>query len=134
MIQIVLSAIISAMVALLGTPLLIKVLTRRNLAQAIRESADGIVYPEHSGKKGTPSMGGLAIVIAVLLGYGLSHLIRWTPPTPSGLLAQVAQRWRPGAHEAARPGRGRPELRLAGDPVPRRCGADPGLPGDLAGP
>ncbi len=87
MIQIVLSAIISAMVALLGTPLLIKVLTRRNLAQAIRESADGIVYPEHSGKKGTPSMGGLAIVIAVLLGYGLSHLIRWTPPTPSGLLA-----------------------------------------------
>jgi phospho-N-acetylmuramoyl-pentapeptide-transferase len=87
MIQIVLSAIISALVALLGTPLLIKVLTRRNLAQAIRESADGIVYPEHSGKKGTPSMGGLAIVIAVLLGYGLSHLIRWNPPTPSGLLA-----------------------------------------------
>ncbi|MCU0300455.1 MAG: phospho-N-acetylmuramoyl-pentapeptide-transferase [Candidatus Nanopelagicales bacterium] len=87
MIQIVLSAIIAALVALLGTPLLIKVLTRRNLAQAIRESADGIVYPEHSGKKGTPSMGGLAIVIAVLLGYFGSHLIRWTPPTPSGLLA-----------------------------------------------
>jgi phospho-N-acetylmuramoyl-pentapeptide-transferase len=87
MIQIVLSAMISLGVALLGTPLLIKVLTRRNLAQAIRESADGIVYPEHSGKKGTPSMGGLAIVVAVLLGYFGSHLIQWVPPSASGLLA-----------------------------------------------
>lgn len=87
MIAIVLAAMISLAVALLGTPLLIKVLSRRNLAQAIRESADGIVYPEHSGKKGTPSMGGLAIVVAVLLGYFGAHLIRWTPPTASGLLA-----------------------------------------------
>jgi phospho-N-acetylmuramoyl-pentapeptide-transferase len=87
MIQIVLSAMISLGVALFGTPLLIKVLTRRNLAQAIRESADGIVYPEHSGKKGTPSMGGLAIVVAVLLGYFGSHLIQWEPPRASGLLA-----------------------------------------------
>jgi phospho-N-acetylmuramoyl-pentapeptide-transferase len=87
MIQIVLSSLLALVVALLGTPLLIKVLSRRNLAQAIRESADGIVYPEHSGKKGTPSMGGLAIVIAVLVGYLGSHLIRWTPPTASGLLA-----------------------------------------------
>lgn len=87
MIQIVLSAVIALVVALLGTPVLIKMLTRRNLAQAIRESADGIVYPEHSGKRGTPSMGGLAIVMAVLLGYFGAHLIRWTPPTASGLLA-----------------------------------------------
>jgi phospho-N-acetylmuramoyl-pentapeptide-transferase len=87
MIQIVLSAMISLTVALLGTPLLIKVLSRRNLAQAIRESADGIVYPEHSGKKGTPSMGGLAIVVALLLGYFGSHLIQWVPPSASGLLA-----------------------------------------------
>ncbi len=87
MIQIVLSAVIALVVALLGTPVLIRMLTRRNLAQAIRESADGIVYPEHSGKRGTPSMGGLAIVMAVLLGYFGAHLIRWTPPTASGLLA-----------------------------------------------
>ena len=32
-------------------------------------------------------MGGLAIVGAVVLGYGGAHLIRWTPPTASGLLA-----------------------------------------------
>ncbi len=32
-------------------------------------------------------MGGLAIVAAVVLGYGGAHLLRWTPPTASGLLA-----------------------------------------------
>ena len=87
MIMIVLSGIFALMLALFVTPALIKVLSRRNLAQAIRESADGIVYPEHSGKKGTPSMGGLAIVVAVVLGYGLAHLVRWEAPTASGLLA-----------------------------------------------
>ncbi len=87
MILIVLSGMISLGLALLGTPLLIKVLSRRNLAQSIRESSDGIVYPEHSGKRGTPSMGGLAIVGAVVLGYGGAHLLRWTWPTASGLLA-----------------------------------------------
>ncbi len=87
MIQIVLSGLIALVVALFGTPLLIKLLTRRNLAQSIRESADGIVYPEHSGKKGTPSMGGVAIVVAAVLGYGGAHLIRWAPPSVSGLLA-----------------------------------------------
>ena len=87
MISIVLSGLFSLTLALIVTPALIRVLTRRNLAQAIREPADGIVYPEHSGKKGTPSMGGLAIVVSVLLGYSLAHLLRWQPPTASGLLA-----------------------------------------------
>ena len=32
-------------------------------------------------------MGGLAIVAAVVLGYGGAHLLRWTMPTASGLLA-----------------------------------------------
>ena len=87
MIQIVLGTLIAAVISLFGTPVLIRVLTRRNLAQAIRESADGIVYPEHSGKKGTPSMGGVAIVVAVVVGYLSAHLIRWDAPTASGLLA-----------------------------------------------
>ena len=87
MILIVLSGMFSLGVALLGTPLLIKLLSRRNLAQSIRESADGIVYPEHSGKRGTPSMGGLAIVGAVVIGYSVAHVVMWTEPTASGLLA-----------------------------------------------
>ena len=87
MILIVLSGMFALGIALFGTPLLIKLLSRRDLAQSIRESGDGIVYPEHSGKRGTPSMGGLAIVSAVVLGYGAAHILRWTPPTVSGLLA-----------------------------------------------
>ena len=87
MIMIVLSGLIASVVALVFTPFLIKVLRQHKLAQAIRESSDGIVYPEHSSKKGTPSMGGLAIVAAVILGYFGSHLLRWEPPTASGLLA-----------------------------------------------
>ncbi len=87
MILIVLSGMFALLVALFGTPLIIKLLTRRNLAQSIRESADGIVYPEHSGKRGTPSMGGMAIVAAVVLGYGAAHLVRWEAPTASGVMA-----------------------------------------------
>ncbi|MCB0914746.1 MAG: phospho-N-acetylmuramoyl-pentapeptide-transferase [Actinobacteria bacterium] len=87
MIQVVLAAAVALGVSLLGTPLLISVLRRHRLAQAIRVSKDGIQYPEHEGKKGTPSMGGLAVIIAVLLGYAVAHLAVWRPPTVSGLLA-----------------------------------------------
>lgn len=87
MIQIVVAGLVSMLVALLGTPLLIRLLRRHGYSQAIRESADGIVYPEHSGKKGTPSMGGLAIVAAVVIGYFFAHTVMMSPPTASGLLA-----------------------------------------------
>ena len=43
-------------------------------------------YPEHESKRGTPSMGGVAIVLAVLVSYLLTHLLLWQPPTPSALL------------------------------------------------
>lgn len=84
---VVLAGSISAFLSLICTPLLIKFLRRRGYAQAIRESADGINYPEHGSKKGTPSMGGAAIIFAVVCGYALAHLIMWRPPTTSGLLA-----------------------------------------------
>ena len=84
---VVLSGLIATILSLLGTPLVIRFLRSRGYAQAIRESADGIKYPEHGSKRGTPSMGGLAILVAVLGGYFLTHLVMWTPPTASGLLA-----------------------------------------------
>ncbi len=84
---VVLAGAFASLFSLILTPLLIKSLSRRGLAQAIRESADGINYPEHGGKRGTPSMGGLAIIGSVVLGYGAAHLISWTAPTPTGLLA-----------------------------------------------
>lgn len=86
MIQVVLATVVALGVGLFGTPLLIALLRRHGYSQAIRVSKDGIQYPEHQGKKGTPSMGGLAIIVAVLLGYTFAHLAVWRPPTISGLL------------------------------------------------
>lgn len=83
---VVASGVISVLVVFVGTPLLIKLLLRRGYSQAIRVSTEGEPYPEHEGKRGTPSMGGVAIIMGVVLAYGLTHLIFWTPPSPSALL------------------------------------------------
>ncbi|CAB4343625.1 MAG: phospho-N-acetylmuramoyl-pentapeptide-transferase [Actinobacteria bacterium] len=84
---VVLAGAIAALISLIGTPILISILRNRGYAQAIRESSDGLTYPEHGSKRGTPSMGGVAIVAAVVCGYFGTHLIMWTPPTVSGYLA-----------------------------------------------
>jgi len=73
---------LSLLFSLIGTPLLIKFLTRRQYGQFIRE--DGPT--SHHVKRGTPTMGGLVIIAAVVLAYLVTHLVRWQPPTLSGLL------------------------------------------------
>ena len=83
---IMLSGGMALLVTLFGTPLLIKLLRKHGYSQAIRMSHDDINYPEHTAKIGTPSMGGLAIIIAILVGYFGTHLIFWSPPSASGLL------------------------------------------------
>ncbi len=84
---VVLAGALAALFSLIGTPILILFLRKRGYAQAIRESSNGLQYPEHGSKRGTPSMGGLAIVLAVVAGYFFTHLIMWTAPTVSGYLA-----------------------------------------------
>ncbi|MFM8896045.1 MAG: phospho-N-acetylmuramoyl-pentapeptide-transferase [Actinomycetales bacterium] len=74
------------MVSLLGTPVLIKLLARRGYSQAIRVSTEDEPYPDHEGKRGTPSMGGVAILLGVLAGYFGTHLLAWRPVTPSAML------------------------------------------------
>ncbi len=86
MIQVIVAAAVALLITLFGTPMLIKFLRTHGYSQAIRVSADGIQYPEHQGKKGTPSMGGLAVIIAVVAGFALAHIVVWRPPTVSGLL------------------------------------------------
>ena len=83
---VVLSGGFAILMTLLGTPVLISLLQRRGYSQAIRESTLEEPYPAHEGKRGTPSMGGLAIIIAVVVGYTATHLIAWRPPSASGLL------------------------------------------------
>jgi phospho-N-acetylmuramoyl-pentapeptide-transferase len=82
---IIAAALVALVVSLLGTPLLIRVLNSRGYAQAIRDVNEGH-YPDHEAKRGTPSMGGVVIILATLLGYGVSHLITWTEVSVSGLL------------------------------------------------
>jgi phospho-N-acetylmuramoyl-pentapeptide-transferase len=60
---------IALWVAVLGTPVLIRWLSRRRLGQQIRD--DGPFM--HQVKAGTPTMGGVAIVVAAVAGYLLAH-------------------------------------------------------------
>jgi phospho-N-acetylmuramoyl-pentapeptide-transferase len=79
---ILISAAVSMVVALLGTPVAIRVFSRRGYGQYIR--ADGPAG--HAGKRGTPTMGGTVIIIATLIGYFAGHLALGEPMSVSGLL------------------------------------------------
>lgn len=67
---------------LLGTPLAIRLLVRKGYGQLIRD--DGPT--SHHTKRGTPTMGGLVIIIAVVVAYALAKLITGTAPSASALL------------------------------------------------
>jgi phospho-N-acetylmuramoyl-pentapeptide-transferase len=62
------------LVALLGTPFLIRELKARGIGQHIRD--DGPIEHPHTAKAGTPTMGGLALVAAAVAGYFFAHLRR----------------------------------------------------------
>ena len=71
MTAILVSAAVGLMVSLLGTPLLIRFLHAREYGQFIRQ--DG---PQgHFTKRGTPTMGGLVIIAATVLGYAVANLV-----------------------------------------------------------
>ncbi len=74
---------ISMLLALLGTPLFIRFLVRRQYGQFIRQ--DGPTA--HFTKRGTPTMGGVVIIGATLVGWALGLLLTGTRPSASALLA-----------------------------------------------
>lgn len=82
MINILLAGGLSMLFTMVATPQLIKFLERRQYGQFIREDGP----KEHLVKRGTPTMGGLVIVAAVVAAYFLSHLILWRPVTYSAVL------------------------------------------------
>ncbi len=67
---------------LLGTPVAIRVLVARGYGQLIRD--DGPTT--HHTKRGTPTMGGLVIMAAVVGGYALAKLLTQDAPSVSALL------------------------------------------------
>jgi len=77
---------VSMLVSLVGTRFLIDGLRRRGIGQPIRE--DG---PEgHKEKAGTPTMGGVAIVLAALTGYIVAHFRSGVIFTYTGLVVMGA--------------------------------------------
>lgn len=82
MLNILLAGGLALVGTLLGTRLLIGLLVKRSYGQFIRD--DGPT--SHSTKRGTPTMGGIVVVIATVVAYVLAHLITWSPPSLSAIL------------------------------------------------
>jgi phospho-N-acetylmuramoyl-pentapeptide-transferase len=70
-------------VALLVTHPVISVLRKRKLGQQVRTGEN---MPDHLSKSGTPTMGGIVIIIASLIGYVVGHVFTGDPMTVSGIL------------------------------------------------
>jgi phospho-N-acetylmuramoyl-pentapeptide-transferase len=86
MIPFLLATFVAMLVGLFFTPLFIRFLIAKEAGQFIR--LDG---PEtHHVKRGTPTMGGLVIIIATILGYAsaciFSYASKGTSPAPNAIL------------------------------------------------
>lgn len=81
--SILVAAAVALVVSILFTPYLIRVFSRQGFGQEIREE----VQKSHSSKRGTPTMGGMAILVAMWVGYLVTHLtVAEESPSASGLL------------------------------------------------
>ncbi|MGO9028483.1 MAG: phospho-N-acetylmuramoyl-pentapeptide-transferase [Acidimicrobiales bacterium] len=73
-------------VCVLFTPLLIRWLVKNNIGQQIREDGPQV----HIAKAGTPTMGGIGIVLAVVLGFLVAHAVPGVRFSRSGFLVMGA--------------------------------------------
>ncbi len=69
-------------VSILLTPYLIRFFARQGFGQEIRDEGP----QSHKAKRGTPTMGGVAIMIAIWVGYLVSHGLTGEPITASAML------------------------------------------------
>ena len=83
MLGLLVSGGIALWLAILDTPIVIRYFRSRELGQHIREDGPAT----HSAKAGTPTMGGIVIVGAVVLGYALGHIGTEIKFTRTGYLA-----------------------------------------------
>ena len=73
MIALIIGILVSLVVTLAGTPLLIRLVHRLHYGQYIRQDGP----QSHQIKRGTPTMGGVVINLAILLGWAASALYRY---------------------------------------------------------
>jgi phospho-N-acetylmuramoyl-pentapeptide-transferase len=80
---VIVAAAVAFIISLFGTPLAIRVFTALKAGQPIR----AVGPASHQGKKGTPTMGGVAFIFATVLAYVAGHIALTT--LPSEQIAQV---------------------------------------------
>ena len=73
LIALIIGILVSLLVTIAGTPMLIHLVHRLHYGQYIRQDGP----QSHLVKRGTPTMGGVAIVLAIVLGWGASALYRY---------------------------------------------------------
>ncbi len=72
MISILMAVATAFVIAIFGTPIAIRALRQRNIGQFIQEEVEG-----HQHKRGTPTMGGIVIILAVVIGFIVAHIRVW---------------------------------------------------------
>jgi len=80
---VIVAAAVAFIISLFGTPVAIRVFTALKAGQPIRALGPA----SHQGKKGTPTMGGVAFIVATVLAYVAGHVALTT--LPSEQIAQV---------------------------------------------
>jgi phospho-N-acetylmuramoyl-pentapeptide-transferase len=73
---VIVAAAVAFIISLFGTPVAIRVFTALKAGQPIRS----IGPSSHQGKKGTPTMGGVAFIIATVFAYVAGHVALTTLP------------------------------------------------------
>jgi phospho-N-acetylmuramoyl-pentapeptide-transferase len=72
-ISLIIGIVVSLLVVFFGTPVLIDIVHKLHYGQYIRQDGP----KSHQVKRGTPTMGGLIIVLAIVLGWGASAIYRF---------------------------------------------------------
>jgi phospho-N-acetylmuramoyl-pentapeptide-transferase len=81
--SILVAAGVALLASILFTPYLIRVFSRQGFGQEIRQEGP----QSHQSKRGTPTMGGVAILLALWIGYLVAHLtVTGTGITASALV------------------------------------------------
>ena len=81
------AVVVSLIIGFVATPLWANWLRARGYAQSIRDAEElGYAVPDHAGKRGTPSMGGVVIVLGTVISYIVAHLVAGSGPSASAML------------------------------------------------
>lgn len=79
---IVFAGAFSILLSFIFTPTLIRILAKRGIGQMIRDDGP----KTHHVKRGTPTMGGVVLILSTIIAYFASHLFTGTGVTASAIL------------------------------------------------